>query len=172
MRSFLSRLYGWLRGARPRLTCDPAVWAAGTRELERRTLKASRESGAFLLGEDKGEHKQILEFVFYDDVDPHALDTGIVRFAGNKLPALWEHCRRRGYGIVADVHVHPFGYGQSASDRADPVMPRAGHIAIIIPHFARRETRPGGIGLYEYLGDGRWLDHTTEGAAFFRLETR
>jgi hypothetical protein len=72
--------------------------------------------------------------------------------------------------VVADVHVHPGGYGQSASDQADPVMPRAGHIAMIIPDFARRQTSPGGIGLYEYLGNGAWRDHSAEGKAFFRLE--
>jgi hypothetical protein len=169
MRSFLSKLFGWLRTLEPRITCDPAVWATGVRELERRTLNGRRESGAFLLGHDNDGRKRIVEFVFYDDIDPHSLDTGIVHFAGNKLPKLWEHCRNRGYGVVADVHVHPGGYGQSASDQADPVMPRSGHLAFIIPHFARRETQPGGIGIYEFLGDSRWQDHTAKGASFFRL---
>lgn len=172
MRSFLSRLFGWLLGPKPRITCNEAVWAAGVRELERRTLNGRRESGAFLLGRDMGGSKRIVEFVYYDDIDPHALDTGIVHFAGNKLPRLWEHCRKRGYGVVADVHVHPGGYAQSPSDQADPVMPRAGHIAMIIPHFARRQTLPGGIGLYEYLGNENWCDHTAKGRAFFRLDKR
>ncbi|MHB8884702.1 MAG: hypothetical protein ACYC5H_06385 [Methylovirgula sp.] len=145
------------------------MWEAGVAELARRTNGRSRESGAFLLGRDGGGPKKILEFVFYDDIDPHALDSGIVHFAGNRLPILWEHCRKRGYGVVADVHVHPAGYGQSASDQADPVMPRAGHIAFIIPFFASREISPGGIGMYEYLGDGEWTNHTKEGSGFFRL---
>jgi hypothetical protein len=170
MRFFLSRLFGWLLGRKPRIVCDPQIWAAGVSELRLRTLNGRRESGAFLLGHDDEGRKRIVEFVFYDDVDPHALDTGIVHFAGNKLPRLWEHCRSRGYGVVADVHLHPGGYGQSASDQADPVMPRAGHIAMIIPDFARRQTSPGGIGLYEYLGNGAWCDHSGKGKAFFRLE--
>jgi hypothetical protein len=170
MRSLLSRLFGWLLGSRPRIVCDAQIWAAGVRELRERTLNGGRESGAFLLGHDQRGRKRIVEFVFYDDIDPHALDTGIVKFAGNKLPKLWEHCRSRGYGVVADIHVHPAGYGQSVPDRADPVMPRAGHIAMIIPDFARRQTRPGGIGLYEYLGNGTWRDHSAKGTAFFRLE--
>lgn len=170
MRWLLSRLFGWLRGPSPALVCDASLWAGGVRELGRRTLNRSRESGAFLLGSDDGRGKRILEFVFYDDIDPHALDTGIVVFAGNRLPVLWEHCRARGYRVVADIHVHPGGYGQSASDRADPVMPRAGHIALILPHFADRQTLPGSIGMYEYLGNGDWRDRTREGEIFFRLE--
>jgi hypothetical protein len=90
----------------------------------------------------------------------------------NRLPILWELCRKRGYGVVADVHVHPAGYGQSGSDQADPIMPRAGHIAFIIPDFASRETGPEGIGMYEYLGDGKWTDHTREGSGFFRMTVR
>ncbi len=171
MRSLLSRLFGWLLGRKPpRISCDVTVWAAGVRELERRTRNGQRESGAFLLGPENGGHRRIVEFVFYDDIDPHALDTGIVHFHGNKFPKLWEYCRSRGYGVIADVHVHPGGYGQSASDQADPVIPKKGHLAFIIPHFARRETRPGGIGIYEYLGDGAWADHTREGSSFFRLD--
>jgi hypothetical protein len=169
MRLLLSRLFGWLRGSKPRISCDPAVWAAGVRELERRTLNGQRESGAFLLGHDKNDHRRIVEFVFYDDIDPQSLDTGIVHFHGNKLPKLWEICRNRGFGVIADVHVHPGGYGQSESDRADPVIPKAGHLAFIVPHFARRATQPGGIGMYEYAGNGVWRDHTTKGSSFFRL---
>lgn len=170
MRSSLNRLIGWLlRQPEPRITCRRSVWDTGVKELERRTKRHSQESGAFLLGREENGVKRILEFVFYDDIDPHSLDTGIVHFAGNRLPILWEHCRKRGYGVVADVHVHPGGYGQSSSDQADPVMPRAGHIAFILPDFAARETRPGGIGMYEYLGDHRWKTHTKSGTNFFRL---
>jgi proteasome lid subunit RPN8/RPN11 len=170
MRSFLNKLTGWLlRRPEPRITCRRSVWDAGVAELERRTNGHSRESGAFLLGRAEGGAKQILEFVFYDDIDPHSLDTGIVHFAGNRLPILWEHCRKRGYGVVADVHVHPGGYWQSASDQADPVMPRAGHIAFILPDYASRGTRPGSIGMYEYLGDNHWKTHTPTGSGFFCL---
>jgi len=144
---------------------------AGVSELHRRTLSSHRESGAFLIGEthNDGRPKVIREFVYYDDIDPHALDIGIVKFDGNKLPLLWEICRARGYGVVADVHVHPGGYGQSRSDQADPVMPRAGHFAFILPDFAARSVTPGGIGQYEYLGNGRWLDHSYSVTPFLSL---
>ena len=144
---------------------------AGVSELHRRTLGRRRESGAFLIGEAPNDDrpKVIREFVFYDDIDPHALDTGIVKFDGNKFPLIWEICRARGYGVVADIHVHPGGYGQSRSDRADPVMPRAGHFAFILPDFATRSVTPGSIGQYEYLGNGRWVDHSRSNTSFLSL---
>lgn len=170
MLSWLNRLSTWLFSSPCRLKCDPAIWAAGVRELERRTLGGRRESGAFLLGRPEGQAKRILEFVFYDDVDPHALDTGIVHITSPALSRLWAICRQRGYGVVADVHVHPGSYLQSQSDQDNPVMLRAGHYALIIPHFARRETLPGGIGMYEFLGNSRWHTHTASGQRFFKLE--
>ncbi len=170
MTSFPSKLVGLLRGKPPSLMCDRGVWRAGAAELRKRTLGGRRESGAFLLGVEVGASKRILDFVFYDDVDPNALATGIVHFDGTKFPRLWEICRSKGYGVVADVHVHPGSYGQSASDMANPVMPRAGHYALIIPDFAAKRTEPGGIGMYEYRGERRWITRTAEGAKFFRLE--
>ena len=170
MNSFLNTLLGWVGLAPPRIICARRIWESGSQELARRTLNETRESGAYLLGRTlkSGVH-EILEFVFYDDIDPLALATGIVMIRETALPRLWEICRARGYGVVADVHVHPFGYGQSTSDREGPVMPRAGHIAFILPNFARGNSKPGSIGMYEFLGNRQWADHTTRGNRFFRL---
>ena len=44
----------------------------------------------------------------------------------------------RGLTVVADVHVHPGDSGQSNSDRAYPMISQAGHIALILPRFARK----------------------------------
>jgi hypothetical protein len=171
MRSFLNTLLGWLGLTPPRLRCRRQVWDTGVGELARRTLGERRESGAYLLGRPRSDgSREILEFVFYDDIDPTALATGIVTIRQTALPRLWELCRARGYGVVADVHVHPAGYGQSESDQANPVMPRAGHIALILPDFARNDPRPGSIGIYEFLGSGMWATHSAEGNRFFRLE--
>lgn len=160
----------WLKARQPRITCSATCWRDGVVDLGRRTLGRRRESGAFLLGErHEGASHAIREFVFYDDVDPHSLDRGIVHFNGSRFPFLWEICRARGYGVVADVHVHPGGYGQSASDRADPVMPRAGHIAFILPDFAAGPNEPGRIGMFEFLGNGVWRDHSRAGRRFFEL---
>jgi hypothetical protein len=49
-------------------------------------------------------------------------------------------------------------------------MPRAGHLAMILPDFAQRQTEPGGIGLYEFLGAGRWANHSASGPRFLKLE--
>jgi hypothetical protein len=59
--------------------------AAPVRERGR---NASRESGAFLLGHRKDGRARIVDFILYDDLDPHALDTGIVRFDGRHFGAL------------------------------------------------------------------------------------
>jgi hypothetical protein len=171
MRWFLNTLRGWLGFRPPRLRCKQAIWEAGTAELARRTLGGRRESGAYLLGTHRPDgSRDILEFVYYDDIDPAALATGIVTIRQTALPRLWELCRSRGYGVVADVHVHPNGYGQSPSDQENPVMPRAGHIALILPHFARNQPRPGAIGMFEFLGNGAWTEHSGAANEFFRLE--
>ena len=170
MNSFLSMLLGWVGLRQPKICCRKRVWNAGVRELAHRTLSETRESGAYLLGKTlpNGVH-EILDFVFYDDIDPDALSTGIVTIRQNALPRLWEVCRERGYGVVADVHVHPRGFGQSESDRANPVMPRVGHIAFILPDFARNRPSPGMIGMYEFCGSGQWVDHSKRSTVFFRL---
>lgn len=171
MRSFLNTLRGWLLGRPPRLRCARSVWEPGVKELAKRTLGEKRESGAYLLGVELPDGgKRIHDFVYYDDVDPEALSTGVVVIRQTALPKLWALCRERGYGVVADVHVHPGGYGQSPSDRESPVMPRDGHIAMILPDFARGRPEPGGIGIYEYHGQGRWTDHSGAGRRFVRLE--
>jgi hypothetical protein len=170
---FLSRLLGWLTGPPPRLRCDRALWRSGVSQLALRTLGGRRESGAYLLGTPLPDRsRRILEFVFYDDIDPRALETGEVTIRQTALPRLWAHCRARGYGVVADIHVHPGSCRQSPSDQANPVMPRAGHLAMILPDFAQGATEPGGIGLYEFLGEGRWADHSRAGRRYLRLEDR
>jgi len=47
---------------------------------------------------------------------------------------MWEHCRKKCCGVIADVHVHP-----------------------------------GAIGMYDYLGNADWQDHTAKGTSFIRL---
>lgn len=169
MSSLLTKLHGLVVGSPPSLRCKTDLWLAGAHELGTRTRNRTRESGAFLLG-TVGATRRIERFIFYDDLDPQALSSGIVHFDGARFPSLWKVCRDLQLQVVADVHVHPDGYQQSYSDRTQPAIPRAGHIALILPDFAHGEVRPGGIGMYEYLGNQQWSDRTRDGRGFFDLD--
>lgn len=155
-------------GQPPKLVCSSQVWDGGVDELRRRT-GGQRESGAFLLGRATGATRRIETFLFYDDVDSHCFKHGIVEFDGRKFGAVWERCRSLQMTVVADVHVHPGHYGQSGSDRHNPMIAEAGHLALIIPHFAAGQRRPGRIGVYEYLGARQWRDHSRNGRKVFHV---
>ncbi len=149
-----------------RLSCSSKLWRAGLTELRRRG-DGRRESGAFLLGSRDGERRAISRFVFYDDLDPGSLDTGIVVFDGVGYGPLWRMCRETGLQVVADVHTHPGISRQSSADRDNPMVAERGHLALIVPEFARRRVGPSELGIYEYEGDHRWCDHTGKKAGKF-----
>jgi hypothetical protein len=152
----IARIIRRLWSPQHKLSCSWFLWRRLVVKLRERGRTASRESGAFLLGSRMGGSARIVDFILYDDLDPHALDTGIVRFDGRYFGELWDICKRRGLSVVADVHVHPAGSGQSASHRAHPMISRAGHIALILPQFARPPIRKDSIGMYRYLGNKNW----------------
>ena len=118
---------------RHELSCSWFLWRRLLAALRERGLHGRRESGAFLLGRRRDGRARITEFVLYDDLDPHCLDTGIVRFDGSYFGDLWRICKERDLKVVADVHTHPTGSQQSDSDRDHPMITSAGHIA---PHCA------------------------------------
>jgi proteasome lid subunit RPN8/RPN11 len=119
------------RRLRPlRIKCSIAFWFRLQRELCRRGNR-ERESGAFLLGNSAPEVATLAEAVYYDDLDPEALQTGIVRFDGQYYARLWEICRNTGLDVIADVHTHPASAEQSQSDRSHPMMARSEHVALI-----------------------------------------
>lgn len=130
-----------------------------------------RESGAFLLGViDATGGRHIEDYLAYDDVDPHALRGSIV-FDGSRMDEVWKICRARGLDVVADVHTHPGrSYAQSRTDRANPMMPERGHLALILPNFADRMYAPGEFGIFEYRGRDGWIDHSRNGWHFMRIE--
>ena len=167
MASLIATLARFVLGPSPEIFCANEVWSAGVAELNRRTY-GRRESGAFLLG-SKRKARRIEEFVYYDDIDPHALDTGIVRIDGRRLGDLWDYCRAVGREVVADVHVHPGGFCQSPLDKANPVIAEIGHMAVILPDFASGATGPGDIGVYQYLGDRKWCDRSRERRSPFHV---
>lgn len=130
-------------------------WFCALKELRTRGA-GYRESGAFFLG--CPEKKKVTEVIFYDDIDSHALNTGIVRLAGESLIGVWDICRTKGWDLLFDVHTHPTGsVAQSYSDQANPMVRRSGHTAVIVPSFAQRNLCSlTGCGIYEYLGNHKW----------------
>lgn len=160
MASLVAALVRSVFGPPPEVVCSDEVWNAGISELRHRA-NGHRESGAFLVG-TKGRCRRIEEFVYYDDIDANSLATGIVVIDGRRLGDLWAHCRKTGRSVVADIHVHPGGFGQSASDKANPIIAEVGHTAIIVPDFASRGRLPGEIGVYTYLGSRKWRDRSSD----------
>ncbi len=150
-------------GKQPRLVCSTRVWNQGVDELKRRAA-SRRESGAFLLGSISSRVRIIKQFIYYDDIDQNCYANGIIEFDGSKFGAIWKKCRDAHMTVVADVHVHPGHYGQSTTDRHNPMIPEVGHWALIIPDYASRHRMPGRIGVYEYLGSCQWRDHSARGA--------
>ncbi|HEX8464767.1 MAG TPA: Mov34/MPN/PAD-1 family protein [Abditibacterium sp.] len=159
--------------ARPkhRLSCSPRLWKELFHELHRRGDNR-RESGAFLLGRTQNGRRRIEKIVPYDDLDPHCLDSGIVRFEADHLGAVSEICHQTGLELVADVHTHGGAPWQSETDRVHPANPRKGHIALIVPDFARRVCAPNQLGIYEYEGRYKWQQHGDNDAKQFLILTR
>lgn len=134
-----------------------AVWWRLLGELRRRG-RGDRESGAFLLGRRRGSVTRVHTFLCYDDADPHALDSGIVIITSAGFQRVWDACRALGCDVVGDAHTHGDGSPrQSETDRVNPVMPIAGHVALIIPSFGMTPRwNLGRSAAYEYLGNYRW----------------
>jgi proteasome lid subunit RPN8/RPN11 len=149
------------------LMCRRRLWADIVSELRERG-RGNRESGGFLLGRRDGTARSIEAFLAYDAVDPDAL-RGHIEFDGSRMDLVWSECRRRGLQVIADVHTHPGSPGQSDVDRANPMIPERGHVALIIPNFARKLYLPGQVGIYEFRGRDGWVDHSRKGSRFFAV---
>ena len=140
------------------------VWDALMNDLWRRG-EGRRESGAFLLGQQTEVAKVVEVWLPYDELDPQSSSYDYIRLETSAFPKLWAACEARGLEVVADVHTHPAGSGQSQSDRAHPMLSFAGHVALIVPRFARPEIRPEDVSFNVYLGGGEWLSRYRDDAA-------
>jgi hypothetical protein len=144
------------------LTIRRHIWWEMMRQLKTRG-RGVRESGAFLLGHRTSGRSVVKAFICYDDVDPNALETGIVIIQSYGFKRLWAICRERGLEVVADAHTHgDDAPRQSSTDKRNPVIAENGHIALIIPSFAH--ISPFGFGrtaVYEYVGGYEWRNWTT-----------
>jgi hypothetical protein len=131
------------------------LWRRLILELRRRGGN-HRESGAFLLG-SPGSNR-ITRIVYYDDLDPHALDSGCVAIKGEGFARLWELCGKEKLEPIADIHTHGNSWtGQSGTDKTNPFVAFPGHLSLIAPYFAQKNAWDmKGVGVYEYLGNHQW----------------
>lgn len=118
-----------------------------------------RESGAFLLGRKTEATRTVAAFLPYERLQADALHDDYVSLTAASFAKLWELCDQEALSVVADVHTHRFGAGQSRSDRENPMIALRGHIALIVPNFARDGRGFQGVGLYVYQGSHRWSSH-------------
>lgn len=119
-----------------------------------------RESGAFLLSRRDSrsvDGKRVVDaYALYDDLDPDSL-VGWIEMHPIGFTRLNALCRERGFELVGDAHTHPHDrVGQSDTDADNPMSAFPGHIALIVPWYARRNPQPRDLGVHEYFGGGRW----------------
>ena len=136
------------------------LWKRVIADLRRRSGR-KRESGAFLLGRKGAPAPRIVSYICYDDIDPGAYKAGAIAFHARGYAALWQNCRERNLNVLADVHSHPGpDVRQSQIDQQNPMVPVAGHMAIIVPNFAQAPWWSlTAAGVYEYLGNFQWQTH-------------
>lgn len=152
------------------LTIGQAMWGRLVGELHRRTENESHESGAFLLGHLTDTGRRVTEVLYFDDLHADVHANGVVELPAAAFRQLWAIVKERGVQVVADIHVHPYGAGQSWIDQQNPLIAQRGHIALILPNFARPPIRPEAVGVYVYEGDHRWQVVGGYGSRFLRWE--
>ena len=119
--------------------------------------KGIQESGAFLLGSINGNQRMIRSFLPYERLQADALHRDYVSLNSDSFSKLWALCREHNVSVVGDVHTHRFGPQQSRSDRANPMIARKGHMAIIVPRFAHGKIESREVGLHCYQGAHKWV---------------
>ncbi len=140
------------------ISCRTKLWHRILRELEIRGDRR-HESGAFLLGEKTSDRLRVRDVIFYEELDPDAYSTGVCVLHSDAFAKLWAICRERQLTVVADVHTHPGSACQSDHDRTNPMVARKGHVAVIVPRYARPPVIHSELGFYEYCGEHTWNQH-------------
>ncbi|MDN5215575.1 hypothetical protein QQ020_26090 [Fulvivirgaceae bacterium BMA12] len=118
--------------------------------------KGVRESGAFLLA--KRGKSRVSKVVFYDELDKHVSDSGIIKFNGSGYVKFWPMLKDWGMEVIADIHTHPGeNTDQSHADMTHPMIRIKGHLAVIAPNYAKnRWIKPNDCSSYLYLGSFKW----------------
>jgi proteasome lid subunit RPN8/RPN11 len=140
------------------------VWTALMEDLRVRG-QGRRESGAFLLAAADGVTSTVSSWLPYDELAPESLAFAYVRLEPEAFTRLWAFCADKRVKVVADIHTHPKGPGQSPSDKKHPMVAFTGHVALIAPWFAQRSPTPYDVSLNVYQGAGAWLNYYGEEAA-------
>ena len=139
------------------LELPASLWAGLIADLRHRS-GGVRESGAFLLGAVVGDTRRVLTWIPYDELDPGALAQGYVRLSTAAFTKLWAKCSELGMVVVGDVHTHPCGPHQSWSDKTNPMISQAGHVALIVPRYAQGNVSPGDISVNVYRSGKQWTN--------------
>lgn len=143
----------------PLLEIPAPLWA-GLIEHLRIQGAGVRESGAFLLGHKTDAGRMMTRFLPYESLQADALHDDYVSLTSASFAKLWDICRTDALSVVADIHTHRLGPGQSRSDRTNPMVALKGHIALIVPRFAQGRVRPQDLGMYVYEGSHAWVAHS------------
>lgn len=143
----------------PLLELRQGLWEKLLTHL-RRQGGGVRESGAFLLGHKVEATRTVTAFLPYERLQADALQDDYVSLNAASFAKLWKLCGKEGLSVVADVHTHRFGVGQSRSDRDNPMIALRGHVALIVPNFAQGCRGFQGVGMYVYQGSHRWFNHS------------
>lgn len=119
--------------------------------------RGTRESGAFMLGKKGDAGRKVVRYLCYDDLDRRAL-TGIVEFHRGGFSKLWDVCRESSLQVLSDIHTHPTtDVRQSSIDKANPMLPVRGHVALILPKFGNSSKWSlAPVGIYRFAGAGDW----------------
>lgn len=140
----------------PLLEAPAQLWAELIEHL-RTQGSGIRESGAFLLGNKTDSARVVTRYLPYERLQADALHDDYVALTAASFAKLWDLCRAEKLSVVADVHTHRLGASQSRSDRANPMVALAGHIAFIVPHFAQGRVQLQDLGMYVYQGNHKWM---------------
>jgi proteasome lid subunit RPN8/RPN11 len=147
------------RGRHALLRMQRAAWDDLVVELGVRG-RGSREAGAFLLADGRGDRRTVTRVVYFDDLDPNCLQ-GNIRVDGRAFSMLWDLCEAEHVVVIGDVHTHSGAHvHQSSIDAENPMVARAGHVAVIVPHLATRRVKPREVGVHLYGGVDGWQTWT------------
>jgi hypothetical protein len=155
MSYFIQRITAVFVGRHSRIRVPRELWTELVAELGRRS-GGVRESGAFLLARTDRRRKTVTRVAYFDDLDADCL-TGGVAFHPSGFECLWKMCALEGLRVVADVHTHGGTFvRQSSIDKANPMIAKAGHVAVIVPHLAQRPVVASQCGVHTYRGAHQW----------------